>query len=655
MSVNSSSGHNVGSHSLSPPQSAQPYQSIFGPPIESEAGPSNYRGPRDDSDSYDDQQIDPALNELPEGFGEDSDDPSYFEAEEDNALSDGEEEYLDETPTTKNSKGKGVLRDNHLSQAPPPSSPPPRPSYRPNRYNGPPATWRLWTKSERQLIEGLEELRSRDLSAHLFNAFALKKRAQALTDKSTGNSGEYQETIAGISVPTFAFVPNKSWTAWPLPPSLVPRTHETNTQDEDDAWTFRSLPDPRPSGVLEELLIANMMNTAKNRFREREWESTKIERMPTEHANDEPMEDENPYKSESEESTSKGNRPVIQTDEILAKRQLRPLARNIITKFDRLLFGLHAARKASVAAEDSSATDTDTEIESVKSTMSSHRKRRFTNASLTSQSRGRKRQRTTFPASSEKGSGTEHQAKSQDSVSTKQIGDEIDSEGISTDIERSSSEVSSPSSRSRGHRRRSSRSYRKKNLGLRDWSEVLGLAALTDCPNAAVMRASKRCADLFGEDMAFATLEEGHVERVVDEETDRKWLYVDNSVELPGELVPQRSHLYQHGESGPKSVLKRRSSKGNLTHPEDTKGAESEAGSQYLVERSHRLKGKGRHRRRDLVCPVEDCLRHLQGFSRRWNLNLHLKRIHPDLVNTSSGKAKYIGPENTSEVDIDTN
>jgi hypothetical protein len=40
-------------------------------------------------------------------------------------------------------------------------------------------------------------------------------------------------------------------------------------------------------------------------------------------------------------------------------------------------------------------------------------------------------------------------------------------------------------------------------------------------------------------------------------------------------------------------------------------------------------KGKGNHRKTDIICPIKRCSRHRNGFSRTWNLNLHMKRVHP--------------------------
>lgn len=46
---------------------------------------------------------------------------------------------------------------------------------RPNRWTGPGSTWRKLTAEDRAVHSALEAVRHRDLSVHLYNAFALKR------------------------------------------------------------------------------------------------------------------------------------------------------------------------------------------------------------------------------------------------------------------------------------------------------------------------------------------------------------------------------------------------------------------------------------------------------------------------------------------------
>jgi hypothetical protein len=54
---------------------------------------------------------------------------------------------------------------------------------RPNRWTEAPSTWRAITKQERSVATSLDVLRNRDLSVHLYNAHALKKRGKDLQKK----------------------------------------------------------------------------------------------------------------------------------------------------------------------------------------------------------------------------------------------------------------------------------------------------------------------------------------------------------------------------------------------------------------------------------------------------------------------------------------
>ena len=46
---------------------------------------------------------------------------------------------------------------------------------RPNRFNGPPQTWKGYTVEDRQIAQSLQQLEDTDIAAHLYNAHALKR------------------------------------------------------------------------------------------------------------------------------------------------------------------------------------------------------------------------------------------------------------------------------------------------------------------------------------------------------------------------------------------------------------------------------------------------------------------------------------------------
>ncbi|KMU86746.1 hypothetical protein CIHG_04535 [Coccidioides immitis H538.4] len=224
-----------------------------------------------------------------------------------------------------------------------------------------------------------------------------------------------------------------------------------------------------------------------------------------------------------------------------SKRIMRPEARHIISKLDDLFLNLYHARRAYLTATDMAQSGDETGDENTKGTP-------------TPLYEGRKRKRTASHPNSSHADG----------------------------------DGSGPSPTPPKSRKRLKRSDpRKIRLGLRDWSDVLGIASLAGWPNPAVMRTARRCADLFGQDMLFQTLEEGKVELEQDKDGSASWKYVEDSKENDAAMVDDDTPV-------PKYI--------------------------------------DRPKEHAVFCPVEECKRHKQGFSRTWNLNQHLKTKHPTLV-----------------------
>jgi hypothetical protein len=63
--------------------------------------------------------------------------------------------------------------------------------------------------------------------------------------------------------------------------------------------------------------------------------------------------------------------------------------------------------------------------------------------------------------------------------------------------------------------------------------------------------------------------------------------------------------------------------------PENQTGSGTQSAPPQASQAQQAPKGKGEHRKADLICPIKRCSRHTKGFSRTWNLNLHMKRVHP--------------------------
>jgi hypothetical protein len=586
-------GHLDATPRFSPPESAQPQGSLFGGPSSNDVGLEPYAEAKLEGDYEGQDDYDVMMRELPPIDNDLSDDESYRASDEDDAA--GDRDANDEQPKRGGTElPRAITR--YQSSPPPSSSSSSSPQYRPNRFRGPASTWRHLTAGDRMNAEALETARSRDLAAHLYNAFALRERARAI---ASGNSGRTKRQDEAEFLD-----PGKLWTAWPMSASEVPRADEHLRRQEGDGWTLRMQPDMRPSAELEETIIAIILKTAKERFETREWMSTDAaggdgkEEAASFGGNGEAG-GNGKVKSDPDSLDGPQFRAVVQADDDKSRRQLRPLTRNILTQFDDLLMGLHHARRGTMVMGDSSASEWQSDTESSVSRMSSRSK--SPGKPRRSQSRGRKRARRSSSHASTKRSRSKSAGLSMESASSRET-----SESRSRD-----------SSRPRGRSTGSKASTSRARLGLRDWSEVLGVASMTGWPSSVVNRTAQRCAGLFGQDMAFQTFKEGRVDQVQGDDGP-KWEYIASESEGERESIPP----------SPTRRPARSRSRGPSIHRETTSREFSLAPEEERV--APRLKGKGEHRKQDLICPIKTCSRHKNGFTRRWNLNQHMKRMHPN-------------------------
>lgn len=551
---------------LNPPQSAQPFQSLFGGPASQDVDLEPYSESQQVAGDGEAQgEFDVIMGDILL-MDDNQSDVTYHASDEDES----------EPQRTRNGAGPPPKKRRKPAVVTRSISPPSSPEERPNRFRGPESTWRRLTAEERQNAQALETIRARDLAAHLYNSYALRVRARergrmALKDDNQLNESEM-------------FAPPRKWAAWPMAADEVPRADERLKREGDAAWTLRMPPDPRPSADLEESVIAIMLGTAKERFWAREWDRKRSvsDRKTPITSQTETNDKSTAYEGSDREYIDNDElRPVVQADDDKSRRQLRPISRNILTQFDQLLMGLHYAHKGGAGGGDSSASEIQSDTESVASTAPETER---------SQSRGRKRTRRS----------SQH-------------------DKPATTRSRSVHPSKAPhTSRSRGRSlgRGIGRSASRVRRNLRDWSEVLGVAAMTGLPSAVVMRAAKRCSALFGEDMAFQTFNEGTVKPITEDDLQNVQ-YMESEPEPESEPEsPSPPPISRHSSRGPRSRAS------SVKHESTSRPASP-------ATRNGVLKGKGQHRKQDLVCPLKTCPRHVDGFTRTWNLNLHMKRMHP--------------------------
>ncbi|RDW93893.1 uncharacterized protein DSM5745_01215 [Aspergillus mulundensis] len=585
------------------PPSAQRYRSLFG-------GSSQVTVDEGHSLPYKEEealsQLDGAAASGPSlQYGESHDDLDYIQTS-DVELSTSPRKGFTIARSSPGSRAKSTLK---TRESPEGSTSPP---YRPNRLNHRPSLWLKLTRDDREIAEALRETVSRDLAAHLYNAHVMQSQGLANTDQldedDTNDDELTHDDLLGIL---------DEWTAWPMPSDEVPRADERLRRLEDDRWTFRMKPDARPSAELEECITAFLSKIAKERFQSREWaaltasDSKTIPQPENDTAKSDKKEGQADTKGnettdweDEEEGLRRPLRPIAQIDDDESRRKLRPLARNVIAHFENLLVGLHRFHGASQSDDG---------------------------RSNRSRSRGRGRARSSSLASDMSSSYSRNMRTEDDSEVQHHTDRKLDRRASSSGNQRSQRMAGRSYSRGRKRRRRASQSSQQSgtrvesahSLGrgarstsanstgrteLTDWRDVAGVASMVGLPPAVLRRATERFSALVGEDVEFPTFYGDHDQAVMDDMFD--WTSTKDEMDL--DESPPRSALASRGTS-----IGKRSA--------------SPAGRVVVRANERALSSRDNSTKREhiLVCPFKNCRRHEKGFSRTWNLNQHLKTMHP--------------------------
>lgn len=415
--------------SIPPFQSAQPFQDEQGPYAEPEEYSSPNLAPRLDST---------------DGTTHDRTSPTASTGHVDEQLSSLSEEHSDH------------LSEEHSDQSKPP------PDSR-KRFNGPRSTWRSRNAVERALAKSLDQLTAKDLALHLYNIHALKGRARKVSVQRQSRSADNGDhsTIAQ------EWMPSKSWTAWPLPPDVVPR------DCDGPHWASQDFLQPSHSDnkhkasrqELKDLLVAQVIKKAKQRNRcPRPPPKTEPEALSMEYIDDSSISSDPESLDELE--------PVILLDDDVSNDLLQPMVNHILTKFDDLLVGLHHARNTNMTID------------------SSHDHDSVSRRSKKQRSLPRRGLRENSAESSlqalKSGPGTSSTSDNESTAKSSRI--------------RQKSHSSLGKGRKRLQRRRP-------NVGLRDWNDITGFASMTGWDSKIVQKAAFRCSTLF-EEAKFRRLEE---------------------------------------------------------------------------------------------------------------------------------------------------
>ncbi|KAI1635088.1 RNA polymerase I-specific transcription initiation factor-domain-containing protein [Biscogniauxia mediterranea] len=589
---------------------------------------------------------------------------------------------------------------------------------RPNRWEGPSSTWQQLNNAEIDTFIALNEIRNQDLSIHLYNAFALKQRHNKAQDIKAPVAGEDINIATGQIIEQDAWVPHRSWTAWPMHADKVPhQTFMKRTEDSDEKFTLRKAVQKFPSTALEETLAAAILRTAKDKFKARPCAELVTSSLDSGLEGDDDGPDADTFsttkRARSQSRSTKYHnatedekmeiddiqakippyvplqkrcyKPIVATDDDLSHAILRPSIRHVLSQLDETLMILHNAQDSMLNYQSDSA-DSDASDSSRRgqrlSRSRSHpgtRKRGRPPKSREpsqvrssvppeTQEHGKKkagRPRKMYPRLADEtdqeytirvarlrkepipffaepdmepglGPGVEPVQAQDPDYSAGSEGDSsvVEGAGRKPKLKRKRPREQSPEM----HKGTPSiKGKGRARIGLRDWRDILGAAALAGFPAPALDRTARRCANLFGQPTVLHTLPEtpptGRTLVSAKITTCYKpgmplppLLLSSDSYEDEDEdkdekdiaLHISRSSRSQNGlEDNPTAITLRRSlSRGRPPTP----AAGRRSRSRSAVSSST---GGGAH-----FCPFADCPRAVDGFTRRQNMTRHMKLVH---------------------------
>lgn len=415
---------------------------------------------------------------------------------------------------------------------------------RPNRFYGDSGTYRDYIASERTLQTSLLHQRADDLSLHLYNTHALKLRVREPRIASAADHGlkpyhsKSRWVKRGEGGKTL-WRPEDHWTAWPVRAEDVPRSGErfglpSEWWEHNDAETFRVREAWRPTGQMEEEVLALMMRKGKEDFiNSRGMVSSDFEGDAGGEGDVQRAEDDGEGEEDDDESTvaiqdtgTESEEAAMLADDETAAEILQPMVNYIMSKLDDLLLGLH---------------------ESIGPTRSYTRRtqsQQRSKSASASQSRSRKRSR----AATLSFDNEETESESPETANLSTAAPRSQSRRPS---QRNSNPPQSPrrkgSTTSHSQNRMDpAKPRRRRPRHPRDWSALLATASLVGWDPEVLQRAHRRCEDLFSERTDFLPVpsvpselplpaagsereppvgREGMTAALPDRTAEKKWIY----------------------------------------------------------------------------------------------------------------------------------
>ncbi|KAB5578609.1 hypothetical protein GE09DRAFT_1090394 [Coniochaeta sp. 2T2.1] len=336
------------------------------------------------------------------------------------------------------------------------------------------------------------------------------------------------------------------------------------------------------------------------------------------------------------EARSPGMVPTVAIDDEVSYELLRPVARHILSKLDQTLAVLHNARMAVVESGSDFEEDEDQEAKGAEPKKSPKRKTWTGDDTDTASEKPSSRRRTQH-APQEGETDREMQVRLAKKYH-RRVPRFSDEEGETTAAETAGSSKARRRKKVRVTTRsmardtsnkpdsHSDRGSRLDRLSLRDWSDVLGAAALAGFSPNVIARATQRCSDLFGQGMEFNTLYEEPASGRANKSRSTRY--------TPGlPTTDEESHEeegYRSAAEQIRAVSRASSVIVNDSSSEDENKSATTPGTPGTSRRGRR-KGRAYSVAPSVVrlyCPHANCSGAINGFTRRYNLKQHLITVH---------------------------
>lgn len=488
---------------------------------------------------------------------------------------------------------------------------------------------------------------------------------------------------------------------------LPPEGLFKDENDEDDEFTLRRKEELAPSSELKDELTATILRIAKERFSKRkppqivqpsievsasprigmdgddassnDEDSDASSDPPAEQATNVNIIDDEDGDPSGKQPQDKTYDPVVSADDELSASLLKPSVRHILAQLDKTLTILHNTRVAGLSyLSDSSETETEDESDN----------------NTPSRKRGRGRPRLPPQPAASPGASTSRrgrpklvhlpetgETKEQMALrlarryhrrlpATEQDREAAFEEWLRQGDERVSREQRMMSSRPASEEAESQNGDDRDHLGadddeegrtnverkirrwgLRDWSDIVGAAALAGFPPDVIQRTTQRCANLFGQGMTLSRLDEVPAARAAagarstvyrperirfSESASESSDDADDENQHEASLRQRRIASRQNSLALPSREVSvetpRRGRHGREPSSLDPTGSLPPSSPHQASSRSQsrsRSRSRSRSSAGILYCPIASCDRAATGFARATNMRRHMRLVHP--------------------------